>query len=69
MLGKTFPSVTTPGQHLKIDVIPQMGRDIVAHALKYAKRYAAPNSRIKLLECEASVRDRFDFENLMDGCL
>jgi hypothetical protein len=54
---------------LKIDVIPQMGLDIVAHALKYAKRQAAPNSRVELLECEASVRDRFDFENLMDGCL
>jgi hypothetical protein len=28
-----------------------------------------PQARVQLLECEASVRDRFDFENLMDGCL
>jgi stage V sporulation protein R len=42
-LGKTFPRVTAPGQHLKIDVIPQMGLD----------------SRARAEVCEAASRAEF----------
>ncbi len=51
------------GEHLKANVIPQVGLDVFAYASEYAGRQATATLRAQLCEGDVSGFTRFDSEN------